>query len=309
MSSGLSLFQAFEVAAAEEEGPPEPREPPLPAVNPAWLTPLCDANTEKAIFVWFKLVYDGTSDLDPQECGTDCIGGPPEWTDHEDDLSLGTVMSPAWTHTTVGGHDFPDQWLRWGLENGIAPGQPFLVRIGRPHYYKCSYEYEEYDCEWDVEVVRTMPRSQRQALRAWAAVLPNIQRYYALFLERRDRLRHLQDTDVAAFSLQAEHYNSQGYYDEMSPPSGLRLYLCSYHSSMWSLGQLGPRHPRHPHRLVSGEDKNGDYEKAFRDLLRNLKKYRPAINLAAVLPLSGGRAKITRWEHLNLSLEDDERCT
>lgn len=292
----MSLFAELEPI---EAGPVVEGPPPLPAVSPAWLPPLCDANTEEAVYRWHRLVWDGHSDLDPEECGHDAWGGPPEWLLHEDDTSLDTVMSPEWTHTKFEGHDFPDKWLKWALHHGISPGQPFLVRIGKPHY---SYSYWDNECdvEWDVEVVRVMPKTLASARRSWERILARIRRYYAYFIARRNRLRHLQDTDSSALSLKTESFFADRY-DEMSPPGGLRIILCSAHSQMWGPSKPSKAWPVH---LVSGEDRDGDYQKAFRNLLSNIEKYRPAVDLQAVLALAGGRAKITRWEHLNLNLND-----
>jgi len=277
------LWEELEVKPEPEENP---GPPPLPVnmLHPMAIPPLCDAFAEKSIYIWFRLVYDGTSDLDPEECGTDEIGGAPQWWVDEDDHSLDTIFSPTWTHTTHDGHEFPDKWLRWALEEGIAPGQPFLVCIKEPRYTR-DY-YGEYDVEYDVDIVRVMPRTPTQALRAWSRVLEKIHRYYDAFIEASEKLRALQDTDVSALSLATE---TCGF-------GTFRIYLCSKHST-W--GQSRPWVAR----LTSGDDKDGDYRKAFLDLLRNTKRYRPGINLEAVLALADPeRIRISRWEHLNLSL-------
>src|SRR6185436_16404354 len=290
-----------ELTWEEEKAAFEPDFPPLPAANPAWLTPLCNAYTEKAIYLWHKLVYDGTSDLDHEECGTAEIGGIPTWWAKEGDHSLDTIFSPQWTHTTHGGHEFRDQWLRWGLENGIAPGQPFLVRIGKPHY-STDY-YGEVDCEWDVEVVRVMPSTPARALRSLARVMKRIEAYFELFLRRKNRLRDLQDTDASALSLKTEPYFTEYYYDDMAMPNGLRVILCSAHHSMWGNSKRGGE--RWPAHLVSGEDKEADFGRAFRDLLKNIKRYRPGIDLTKVIELARERAGLTRWEHLGFNINDE----
>lgn len=275
----------------------EPEPPPLLAAAPAWLPPLCDAYTEKEVYLWHKLTYDGRGDLDPQTCGEDSLGGRPEWFLQEDDTSLDTILSPEGTYANYGGHEFRDQWIRWALQEGLAPGQPFLVRIGQPHYSK-DY-YGECDVEWDVEVVRAMPRTPKQAVRAWDAILRSVRRYYDLFLKRRERLLLLQDTDTSVWSLVDEPYFARGTgHDDIDMPGGLRVFLCSKHSSMW-----GESKSAWPTRLISGDDDDGDFRKACRNLLRNIQKHRPRINLADVFPLLKGRAGITRWEHLVWDLD------
>lgn len=288
---GLTLDPEHAFTPIEPEQPSEPSEPTLSAVNPMWLPPLCNAGTEDAVYIWYKLVYGGGNDLEPQECGDVQWGGMPNWWDQTEDKSLDSILGPPWTLTKYGSHDFTDQWIRWALENGIAPGQPFLICIGMPQWYRCSYEYDEWDCDQDAQLVRALPRTPAQALRAWSRTLDRVRRYYDLYTKKFDRLRFLQDTDLAALTLKTSNY---GRYNE-----GLRVTLCSAHNSMWGATKQNYMDAQ----LVSGDNDEGKYALAFRNLLKNIKKYRPRISIPAVCNIhrysNHPRVGITRWEMLS----------
>ena len=299
--ASLCLDNLFDFKPIEAPEPPRADDgtPAVLGVVPEWLPPLCDAYTEDGtIYLWHKLVL-AADDLEPERCGTVDMGRPPEWMAHEDDLSLYYLMGPPHLSVTHDRHSFIETWIRWALEEGLAPGQPFLVRISQPHYSR-SYE-GEYDVDWDVDIVRVMPRTPQQALRAWDRTLKLVVSYRNAWIKRWDRLKRLQIEDTDALCIQTDHYFPSRYgYDEMTPPSGLRVTLCSKHNSMYGQSK-GRSHPAH---LISGEDDEGRYDEAFRDLLKNVQKYYPEIPLVTVLAKSHRRIGLTRYDWLEMDGND-----
>lgn len=67
------------------------------------------------------------------------------------------------------GYEF--EIIQWALEHGIAPDQPFLVRIDPPHSYRVSYEYDEWDTEHHSEVVTVTPLDPAEGARRWQDIL------------------------------------------------------------------------------------------------------------------------------------------
>jgi len=56
---------------------------------------------------------------------------------------------------------------RWALREGVAPGQPFLIRIEPPRYYQ-DY-WGECDVEYEWELLDKKPYTDAMALEAWLA--------------------------------------------------------------------------------------------------------------------------------------------
>ena len=124
-----------------------------------------------ACFIWLKLVRDGW-DLDLEEAtDTGEFGVQPEWLDRDvRETGWDTVIGPAYKPfdpSKPGASLFTGTWNDYALVLGVAPNQPFLVQIAQPRWHKCSYEYEEWEAEYDWEVIVRDPRSPRQALQAW----------------------------------------------------------------------------------------------------------------------------------------------
>lgn len=262
-----------------EELPEEDLAEPVASVNPFWIPPCCDIYTEDGMmYVWYRLVLCG-GDLSPESCSLDSRGRIPKWSE-SGDMDLEEILGVEW--------HLGERWLRWALEQGVAPGQPFLVRIAEPRYYRCSYEYDEWDCEWDAEVVRVMPRRPDQSLRAWTRALQEAQRYRVFRDEQARKLMHRRITNHRAFVIQTDHYYAHGYYDEI-PPDGIIVRLCSKNAKDYS-----------PYPLAEGRDNDGRYEVAFRDLLKQVQKQYPQIPIEAVLDVNTRRIGLTRYELLRL---------
>lgn len=121
--------------------------------------------TPDYIRVWLKV--DPAEDLNfVEDEYTFDIGERPGWLDVEiaengmgwDDI-LGVAVTGGW----------PNREIRWLLKEGIAPGQPFLVEMGRPHYYKTGGYCgpEEWGVDYDADVMQLTKWPTARVLKAW----------------------------------------------------------------------------------------------------------------------------------------------
>lgn len=117
-------------------------------------------------YVWLQVVRDGLDlDVETYMDGED-FNTKPDWLDYElGHLGWRDILSPQYRSPEV--DDFTGTWNNWALENGLCPLQPFLVEMKHPRYYRCSYEYEEYDVDYYWEIVQRAPRTAKQVVRAW----------------------------------------------------------------------------------------------------------------------------------------------
>jgi hypothetical protein len=53
------------------------------------------------------------------------------------------------------------------IENGIAPEQPFLVRIHNYQSWQSGYETPEWDEDWEADVMQVMRWSPERVIAAW----------------------------------------------------------------------------------------------------------------------------------------------
>lgn len=80
------------------------------------------------------------------------------WIEDEDHSWEDLLDAPSMPRDT--------NWVRWMLEQGIAPGQAFTVRVERPEYHR-DY-WGEYDVDYGAtEVVRREPLDELQASILW----------------------------------------------------------------------------------------------------------------------------------------------
>lgn len=181
--------------------------------------------------VWLKL--DPANDLRLVRCEVDATcGESPEWLDDDVDENWDIILEVGWRYSTadVDENEWPEAHFLWGLEHGIAPGQPFLVELPTPNWYRCGgYEYpNEWDVSYDPRVVRVWEWSQERCLAAWERALKEEVEYRASESDRRRRLRELRRTDISKMYVR---YSSacmgQCYSDWYSGPHRVAANLCS----------------------------------------------------------------------------------
>lgn len=93
--------------------------------------------------VWFSMHPDHfREDLCLRERGRDRIGTPPEWFTDDPIGRCEEVLDLYGSFRSVDsgeGWVFTERSTLWALEHGIAPGQPFLVRISEPQWSQDYY--------------------------------------------------------------------------------------------------------------------------------------------------------------------------
>jgi hypothetical protein len=179
--------------------------------------------------IWMKSFMDGDDvDFEQMEKGLDLeLGQPPEWIRDYEDVGFDHVIKP--------GPYFPDYDKPWRfthratflLQEGLAPGQPFLVSFKPPHWYRCGgYEYpEEWDCDYDWSIVKKANWSWQRSVRAWQTFLksaPEAQELEKKIREREEE-RHRKAAKYHAV-LRIPHYGSS--MDDYGPDKE-RLELVS----------------------------------------------------------------------------------
>lgn len=117
-----------------------------------------DIYTETDGRVWLRVwPWDGADAI-----GTHVLGDP--------DV-LWVVRETDWE--TVLGCVFTSDWLAFLAREGIAPDQPFQVRVFNQRTYKTGNPSDgyEHDADWDVEVVAIEPWSPARVAESWESML------------------------------------------------------------------------------------------------------------------------------------------
>jgi len=99
---------------------------------------------------------------------------PLKWLDDED---IEPFMEAAF-----GGIRFGEVFS-WYLNHGVVPGDICVLRVFEPHTYRCSYEYDEYDTDYNAEFL-SWHRVEKSQERRSAMALAECHS----FLSERDKL-------------------------------------------------------------------------------------------------------------------------
>lgn len=212
---------------------------------------------EGPAFIWLRWSLRGW-DLELVAAGREQVGAEPEWLRHERkyDGFDGIVGRPwlltAETELRIGGFHI-------AARRGLAPGQPFLVRIDPPHVYRTSIEYDEWDVDWTWEIVRVVAWTLEQSGRSWAQATTRAAERREQHAQEMMALREKRRTDVTAMYILRDRYWPGGYC-EMTPPRGIIARLSTQHGHHW---------------LGDGRDDGGDWEKALAQLVEHARTELP----------------------------------
>lgn len=147
-----SNFCLYLEEASEPSGPGFIKGTPSPYATPrigvALLEVGVDEFYESECYVWCSIVAeDGEWEL--VEDGEAFSHEAPTWyVEDIGEAELSYLLTK--THSTIG-------LMSWALKEGIAPSQRFLVYVSKPRWYRSSYEYNEWDYDCEVEVLRREP--------------------------------------------------------------------------------------------------------------------------------------------------------
>jgi hypothetical protein len=260
---------SFDDIMSEPEPLPEEVQNGAPLAT--WCEPLVNIYREKGpCYLWLRYV-PGWPDLEIEEYFNDSMGKRPEWLEDEiNNSGLSMIVDLPWHHT-----------MEWVMANGLSPGQPFCIEVYPPHWSKVSYEYNEWDCDWYWDIVRIMPKSPQSAASSWERYLAAVRRDEEKLESARERVRLKRLRDPKALYLKWEGYWPH-YYDD-APPGGVRVYLCSDHTSEAGRSYLA-------HEMFSAESDKGDREEALSKLV--------------ALAYKEGLVVLSKWERLRVPWRD-----
>lgn len=215
---------------------------------------IVDFFSEKELRLWYRLELAGIrirDDLEPVLCNhgyymkrREATEELPElWPDWACELDLGEVLGVGYQRKA---------WLRWALENGVAPGQPFLIGVTPPDVYRSGYETVEYDVEWSGELLEVRPLPASLVHKRWAHFLRKAAVEDAVDAQQSmlDHARLERDTGHMYLSA----YSYQATNDSYSWPKGYGIRLCTKGVGGYYL------------ELSSGRSDTGDKEEAMRKL-------------------------------------------
>lgn len=159
--------------------------------------------------------------------------------------------------------------ITWALKHGVAPGQPFLLRIGEPRIVNCGGYYEqEWDVEHDVEFIRRIEWPIDQVTEAWRSFWVESRRFKAI-MKKRKRTLHtmkLRAVDKMKFNIEVYPGNNGGWgnssYDY--PPAGLiyQIVVQTFHTPFGIV--MGP--------VAEVRDPDGNREKLKEALWEEIQK-------------------------------------
>lgn len=140
-------------------------DPEPDTIHPLVIPDLVDADCPQMVYRWVRGEVRGCQVV-PQPCGQELL------------LLTDDNKIPWWSNAIdiedlIGSSRglYGSSFMNWMLEEGLAPGQPFLIAIPEPDR-GCYYgEYEE---EWSFDVVRKMSHALDKAARSWSRCIQRL---------------------------------------------------------------------------------------------------------------------------------------
>ena len=155
-----------EFHAAMKEAELENPDPVAPIHFSCIVPDMTDVFTKHAVWRWYVLRLNG-DDVYADTCALRHRGNLPDWWQHGyADDEAGFVEQLLEADGYARGH-----LVAGALAHGITIRQPFLVRYGKPRYFKSSYEYNEWDMEPEFELMRVTALSERATLHRMGTLL------------------------------------------------------------------------------------------------------------------------------------------
>lgn len=250
---------------------------------------LTNVYSKAVIQVWLKPdAQDGLKlvEVDPDES----VGPSPDWLDYDvKEIGWDYILDSSYCSSSPDeyGNRWPEGRMRWCLEEGIAPGQPFLVELPRP-YHSVSHTQNgtEYDTDYEPEIIAIFPWKPSRAAKVWARELKAEMSYRQAEAARRRKLHSVQhhDTDKMFLSMDVYFAPGQSTYDDMEMPRGIAYSLktnanLDKSNMSWVTGTL-----------ARGEAPDGDHAKAMDALVAEARKRLPHLTDEFIrsLPLRNG---------------------
>lgn len=199
--------------------------------------------------VWFKFEIDEGDDLCPvllselPEADENCEPNKNSEYFLKYEIDMGGVESVLDVECSYinyeNGVGCDQKFMQFALENGIAPYQPFRVKIEAKYSSGWTDCGMEYDSSFYYEILQIEPMDEKDKLKNWEEYLCAFNEYRQYMTERnvrrkiaREELESKRRVDFSAMFVEYEpYYNSKdNYYDGWGKQSGLIMKLCSEHT-------------------------------------------------------------------------------
>jgi hypothetical protein len=210
--------------------------------------------------VWFHSYQDGDDvGFETLERCVIEVGEQPEWFNVIDDLLEVFDPGPS-IFTSKEDWSLTDRGT-WLLEEGIAPGQAFQLRITEPRWYCTeSMDGTEYDVEYFYDVIGKANWTASQTVNAWCRFLKQSKESLAAY--RKATEREIQRRKKAVKHMAVRRVEYGGYYDDYIPD----------HFRYELLSTLTPRR-YYNYTLAQGDGQPyGQEEDAMYSLFQNVQK-------------------------------------
>ncbi len=200
----------------------------------------------------------------------------PSWVAKEDS-SLSEILDNQLNYNEYA-------WIKWGIENGISPGQPFLIGFSKSIWSRCSYEYDEWDADYPWELIRVLPNNPVSAGRSWDRT---IKQMAAIKAKKQRRSEHTHRLSLALkhrWRIDTHHFG--GSHFNHADRVQLILVCDSQEAGNLHLayGESGGSH----YVLGAGYvEEPADKDVAFSRLLADFTKNHPEEDPAPLLELAG----------------------
>lgn len=282
-------------------------------INPAWLPPLRNFNDDTTAYRWFRLEYYGCYDVDIVECGVPRDIGTeehpePAWLEHEDRLL--SILYETMRYNGIKNMDTAD----WAIQQGLSPGQVFLVAFHEPTYTTTHsyYDGDDVDITYHCRVVRKMPKPDRSAMLAWESVLKRINLLHEREQRRHEHFRRLRLALTHRWKIRIDYHgrDSFGTFGTTREIIEMTLY-CEIPGDLshtrLAIGRSGDT------VLLDGryQKEAANYTVTFWRLVESFMKHHPEADVSPVLalaqasPLENKKIEVSRWDYLRLQNRKD----
>jgi hypothetical protein len=299
-SHTLDLFE-------DDEDDYEESEPEVSwdiSCNPAWTPPLRNFNVGKTAYRWYRVeYYTGDHNVEIQECGyplDDRQKPEPEWLENEHPHDFFSAAMEAET-------DYRDKLCQytWALRHGVSPGQPFLIAFQEPRYSGGGRdyfgEYDDVEVDYQYDIVRRLPRTERAAMLAWEHVLKRIREADQRYERRMEHFRRMRIALTHRWQIEIAHFGQNNEIIE------LRLVArCSGdRAECLASGRSGDSY------LDAKRKEPKDCAQAFWRLVEMfIERYpgvsvNPVLRLAGYPPLERHQIEVSRWDYLRFQYGED----
>ena len=162
--------------------------------------------------IWCRSFLDG-DDVDFEELEkVDLeLGEVPDWYNQSDDRVCEMFDPGCAFFYDDRPWELPDR-ARFLLQEGLAPGQAFLVCVTEPHWYRCGGEYEEWDVEYYCDVIEKASWTPAQSANAWRRFLKEAPA--SLVAERAAQAKEHRRRKKARKYMAVHRVSYGGYYDD-----------------------------------------------------------------------------------------------